>query len=66
MEATEKAKGTIELGNMISTMMACPEMNTESALLKALKEVNSWEQQTQTLLLKKDGKVLVTLGKPMN
>jgi heat shock protein HslJ len=66
MEATEKAKGTIEIGNMISTMMACPEMNVESLLLKALQEVNSWEQQSQTLLLKKDGKVLVTLGQPIN
>jgi heat shock protein HslJ len=54
--------GTLSLGNMGSTMMACPQhMDTERRLFQLLGKVDGFEMTSTGLLLKKDGKILVQL-----
>ena len=59
--------GTIDLGAMASTRMACPDMQTEQMVLNALNKVKSYEtvsdQPEIIALCSEDGKKMLTLQK---
>ena len=56
--------GHIELGNVASTRMMCPYMETEQKVLEALNEVTGFKSSaTGVELTDKDGKVLMSLEK---
>lgn len=44
------ADGSLRLGNVATTMMACPDMATEAAFLKVLREFTQSEQTGDSLL----------------
>lgn len=52
----------IDFSKMASTMMACQHMEIETAYLKALEEVDSYEVKSGNLILKKGKNTLVTLS----
>jgi len=56
---------SLKFSQMISTMMACPDMDVETQVLKALNEVASFEKNEDgsVSLLDGNGKVLLTLVK---
>lgn len=51
MGGYEMSVGNIRLGNVATTMMACPGMATEAAFLEALRSYKSSSLQDGTLLL---------------
>lgn len=56
---TLEKKDRIKFGEVISTKMACQDMAFETTFLSVLNEVNRFEQQNTTLILKNDRKVLL-------
>ncbi len=55
--------GGLEFGPLATTMMACPQMDTEAAFLAALSEVRSFTLQQESLLLQDEtGRTLARLG----
>lgn len=59
----EGKDNSLKFSQMISTMMACPDMETERQILEALSKVNSFSSsQDQTLaLLDENGTEILTL-----
>ena len=58
----EAGNGTLRFGRLVSTMMACLDMDTERAFLRALQETRSYRVHGRTLELKDDlGRLLVRL-----
>src|SRR5262249_8377652 len=58
----EGGNGTLRFGHLVSTMMACPSMQTEAAFLKALDATRRYRLDGRNLELMDDkGKVLVRL-----
>ena len=51
----------IKLGALGSTMMACPELEKERMMMKALETVNMWEVKGNRLLLKNADTVVFEL-----
>jgi heat shock protein HslJ len=51
-------KNHINFQDVISTKMACQDMAFETTFLSLLNEVNRYEQQNSTLILKNDRKIL--------
>ena len=50
-ETDDQVPGALSFGQMISTLMMCPDMKTETAVLKALGEVKSFRISGEELLL---------------
>lgn len=51
MAGINKDKGTIEFGNMASTMMACPDMDTEQQVLGALTKAKTFKAQGDSVVV---------------
>src|SRR3982751_4100053 len=56
---TLENKNRIKFGEVISTKMACQDMVFETTFLSLLNEVNRFEQQNTTLILKDDKRILL-------
>ena len=66
LEADVNKPGELAFGQMISTLMACPNMETESAVLKALNEVKSFKITGEQLALyDASGTEVITLKKDL-
>lgn len=64
LRAETKKPGKLQLGNMASTRMMCPDMKTEQRVLAALNKVAGYEQAgNEVRLTDAQGKVLLTLVK---
>lgn len=61
----EGKPSSLQFSQMISTMMACPDMETERNILDALNKVRSFEvkENGTVSLLGEDGSELLTLKK---
>ena len=58
---TTQAGNRLQFGPVRSTRMACPQLNEESALTKALERVNNYQLNTDALLLMQDDKTVMVL-----
>ena len=64
--ADKENSSAISFPQLISTMMACPDMETEDVILKAmgdLKGVKAGQSENEMLLVDADGNVLMVLSK---
>ena len=62
----EKDASALSITQGITTMMACPDMETEDAILKAMgnvKGVKAGQSENEMLLVDADGNVLMVLSK---
>ena len=58
----QTGRDSLRFGALVTTRMACPQMNTEAAFLRALGETRRFRAHGRTLeLLDSHGKVLVRL-----
>lgn len=63
----EGKKGTLKIGQMATTMMACPGMDLEQEFTKALQSTTHYDMDGPMLLLLCDGEVRAVLqAKPQN
>jgi heat shock protein HslJ len=60
-QAAEKNKGTVIFGPLGSTMMACADMQKETALFAVLETVNGYEFVGNKLLLKQNDTTVIEL-----
>lgn len=51
MAGIDKDKGTLMFGNMVSTMMACPDMDTEQQVLGALTKAKTFKTQGDSVVV---------------
>ncbi|MBN1769032.1 MAG: META domain-containing protein [Prolixibacteraceae bacterium] len=52
-----KGSDTIKFNNMVSTKMACPELDAENEFFSMLKQIDSYRFEGKTLLLKSSDNV---------
>lgn len=57
----EGKKGALKIGQMASTMMACPGMDLEQEFTKALQSTTHYDMDGPTLLLLNDGEIQAVL-----
>ena len=67
LELSESDCSAIRVGNAITTMMACPNMDMETKVLQAMDQVRSVEQgatEAEMCLLNEEGATVVRLTRP--
>ena len=64
--ASDRDKGTLSFGPLVSTRMMCPDQAREDAFVKALGTVDAYKMDGRMMMLFADGELIMMLEKKKN